>query len=461
MITILLNKRNKETLFKHLLQSSEQENMAVAFCGISKTKNNFTFLVKKVLYLQSEHLVTHSKTGLEISENVYRKFLLTAKKLNLSLVFIHSHPFTDKAWFSSIDDKNDLVHAKFIKENINQIYYANMVVAQKEFKARLFDKKKNEFVEINELKILGEFSTQENNTNVTIVDYDRNYRAFTKSGQDIISNVKVALIGAGGLGWQIAMQLTSLGVKNLLLIDPDKIEKTNLNRLPALPHSKVGKSKVQVLSSILKRMNPNIKVNYRAKSVLDTRIMNELKEYDIIIGAVDSENIRLELNKFAVKYLKYYIDAGSEIILENEKVKHAGGQISTVIPGFTPCLCCNPILDYKMISYENLSPEEKEAEVKGGYIRDVNEPSPSIVSINGVVASSLVNEFISLTTKFKSPTPYLFFDFMNKEKLLYPIKVKKNPNCLICSKDAFYGYGDSEKQIISNSLPTFLEMEEI
>ena len=457
MNTILIQQSDNKILYKHLLHNPNQENMAIAFCGVSKTKRKIILIVKEITCLQSEDLITHTRHGLEIKEDVYREILLKAKALELSIIVFHSHPFAEKAWFSSIDDSNDFLHAKFIKNNIPFIYYANVIVSQKGFKARLFDKRKEKFIEIDEVKIFGNFSNLKNSSDH--LEFDRNYRAFTKPGQDIISSLSIALVGCGGLGWQIAQQLTSLGVGKLLLIDPDKIEKTNLNRLPALPYSKVGKSKARVLSSILKRMNPRTKVYYRCKSVHDKNITNELKDYDIIIGAVDSENIRLFLNNFSVKYLKYYLDAGSEIILDNGKIKHAGGQVNTVIPGTTPCLCCNLLLDYKIISYENLDANEKHSEVTGGYIRGINEPSASIVSINGVVASSLVNEFIALTTKFTTPDSYLFFDFLNKEKLMFSVGFKKNDNCLICGREGIFGYGDIEKQNNSKSLPSFLQME--
>lgn len=456
MNSILIREADKNILYEHLLQNPNQENMAIAYCGVSKSKGNITLLTKELVLLQSSDLKTQTRTKLEIQDSVYRQILIKAREKELSIIIFHSHPFAEKAWFSITDNENDYMHGKFIKEYIPIVYYANVIVSQNEFKARLFDKKTETFIDIDEIKIFERFSSVNFSDSY---EFDRNHRAFTKSGQDIISSLKVALIGCGGLGWQIALQLVSLGVGKLLLVDPDIIEKSNLNRLPALPYTKVGKPKVRVLSSILKRMNSKALINYRCKSVFDKKVTNELKEYDIIIGAIDSENIRLCLNNFSVKYLKYYLDAGSEIILENGKVKHAGGQVTAVIPGVTPCLCCNSLLDSKMISYENMNEKEKHAEVKRGYIRGVDEPSASIVSINGVIASSLVNEFIALTTRFTSVNTYLFFDFMNKDKLMFPIKLNKNENCPVCSKNSIIGYGDIDKQIINDSLPSFLFME--
>lgn len=458
MNTILITDSDKEKLYRHLLQNPNQENMAITYCGYNKSKEKLQFIVRDMLLLNGTDLTTHTKTGLEIKEEVYKQILLRAEASELSMLVWHSHPFSKNAWFSSVDNANDLEHGKFIKKYLPRSFYGNVIISQEGFEARLFNNEKESFERIKVIETFGKPEAKE--SEIDFLELDRNYRAFGKQGQSIISTLRVALVGCGGLGWHISQQLIALGVRNLLLIDPDRLEKTNLNRLPGAPYSKIGKPKVQILSGLLKKMHPEVRVNYRVKNVHDRKILNELKNYDIIIGAVDSENVRLTLNNFAVKYLKYYIDSGTEIIVEDGEVKHAGGQINTVIPGITPCLVCNHLLDWKMISYENLNSEERKIEVERGYIRGISEPSASVVSINGVVASALVNEFMALATSFTDPNPYLFFDFMNKEKLMFPISVERNKDCVVCSKDGLLGYGDIEKQMQKKTIPSFLNLED-
>ena len=287
--------------------------------------------------------------------------------------------------------------------------------------------------------------------------FERNYRAFGREGQCKISKLKVALIGCGGLGWQIAQQLIGVGVRTLLLIDSDILEITNLNRLPGASFSKVGSPKAMVLSHLLKRMNPNAAVKYMIASVPDSRVMKRLKQYEVIMGGVDSERARSELNRFSVTHLKYYLDGGSGILLEDGNVKHAGGQVNVVIPGISPCLACNHTLDWKMMLYESLDKAEQEIEVKRGYIQGVSEPAPSVVSINGVVASTLVTEFIKLATGLREPHYYTYFDSMATDNLMFKVDVQKNDDCVICSREALFGYGDIVKEDKKVSdLPSFI-----
>ena len=233
--------------------------------------------------------------------------------------------------------------------------------------------------------------------------FERNYRAFGREGQAKISKLKVALIGCGGLGWQIAQQLIGIGVRTLLLIDPDTLEITNLNRLPGASFSKVGSPKARVLSHLLKQMNPNIEVRYMTASVPDSRVMTRLKQHDVLIGA--SERARLEMNIFAVRYLKYYLDAdaGTVILQDDGEFKRAEGQANVVIPCMNPCLACHHSIDWMMTFSGCLGKAEKEIEVKRGYIQGVSEPAPFVVSINEIVASMLLTKFIKLAKGLKVP----------------------------------------------------------
>jgi len=456
MNSIIISEPDIEKLNKHLLQNPNQENMAVLFCGYSWFKDELKLLVKDVWLIKDSDLEIHSMTGLEFKEEMYRKILLKCEATKTSVIISHSHPFAENAWFSCIDNINDTEHAKFLKEHLPNSHYGNMVVAQKDFKARIFNKEKEIFEDVQEIKIFGRPQTA-SCTAENKPELNRNYRAFGKKGQAVISESNVAIIGLGGLGWQIAPMLVGIGVKNLLLVDYDIIEFTNLNRLPFAPFSEIDKPKVKILSKLLRKMNPYVNVLYEVASVFDNRVIKQLKEYDILIGALDSERARSYLNNFAVRYFKYYLDAGSGILQENKKVKHADGQVNVIVPGISPCLACNHTLDWKMILYEGMDKKEQDIEVERSYIQGVSEPAPAVVSINSNMAAALVNEFMALTTGLKKPNYYTYFDFMNDKNMMFSVDVKKNDNCIICSKEALLGYGDVlKKSKKPDKLPSFI-----
>ena len=150
---IIFPKALKEKLFKHLLKDPYKENMAALFCGYSIFRDNLQLLVRDIWLIEEKGLVVHSGMSLEMKEEMYREILLKCEESENSLIVVHSHPFTENAWFSSVDNDNDLENAKFIKKHLPDIYYGNMVVSQKDAKARIFNKQKEVFEDIQAISI--------------------------------------------------------------------------------------------------------------------------------------------------------------------------------------------------------------------------------------------------------------------------------------------------------------------
>jgi hypothetical protein len=62
--------------------------------------------------------------------------------------------------------------------------------------------------------------------------YDRQARCFGDRGQQLLRRAKVAVVGAGGVGQPLITMLARLGVGTLVVIDPDRVDPTNLPRMP-------------------------------------------------------------------------------------------------------------------------------------------------------------------------------------------------------------------------------------
>lgn len=105
---------------------------------------------------------------------------------------------------------------------------------------------------------------------------------FPKEMQVKLHNAKVAIAGLGGLGSNIAVMLARSGVGQLLLVDYDVVDVTNLNRqMYYIQH--IGKPKAQALPEILYQINPYS--NYQSCSVKVTeRNVHELfSQYQLYV----------------------------------------------------------------------------------------------------------------------------------------------------------------------------------
>ena len=107
-------------------------------------------------------------------------------------------------------------------------------------------------------------------------------------------NAKVAVLGLGGLGSNIAIALARAGVGYLHLIDFDKVDITNLNRQQYFVHQ-LGQYKTEALSENLKQIAPYCQVETTTIKVTKDDIKELLKNEDIICEAFDKAEAKAML----------------------------------------------------------------------------------------------------------------------------------------------------------------------
>lgn len=113
----------------------------------------------------------------------------------------------------------------------------------------------------------------------TIIDYSRQQTMNSEVCREFTYHSSIhVVVGCGGIGYWIGLFLSMYGIKNIVLIDGDKIDKTNLPRI-AFPPSWVGINKAVALRKVIHTLRPDCQVLTRAKyveehtmSLLDTLI---------------------------------------------------------------------------------------------------------------------------------------------------------------------------------------------
>jgi adenylyltransferase/sulfurtransferase len=150
--------------------------------------------------------------------------------------------------------------------------------------------------------------------------YARQIALIGKEGQEKLKKSCVMIVGAGGLGNIAAKFLASSGIGKLIIIDPDKVEKHNLNRQFLFNRKSIGKAKAKALKNTLYKINPEVEVKAIVKKVefessidiMKIAIANEVK---IILDCTDNmeaaytvESIALNLQVSLVfgKTSKYF-----------------------------------------------------------------------------------------------------------------------------------------------------------
>ena len=133
--------------------------------------------------------------------------------------------------------------------------------------------------------------------------FDRLELLIGKDNLDKIKNTKVLVVGVGGVGGECVLSLVRSGISDIVIIDFDNVDISNINRQVVAFHSTIGMKKVDVLEKILLDINPSIKVSkypiYLDKSNIKEIIDKEKPSF--IIDCCDSKDTKKEIIKEALE----------------------------------------------------------------------------------------------------------------------------------------------------------------
>ena len=264
-------------------------------------------------------------------------------------------------------------------------------------------------------------------------------------GQKRLKNAKVLCVGAGGLGSPTLMYLAAAGVGTLGIVEFDTVDESNLQRQIIHGQSDIGKSKAVSAAESVREINPLITVNIHETRLDNDNVMELFSQYDLIVDGTDNFATRYMVNDACVLLNKPYI-WGS--------IYRFDGQASVFWSEYGPCYRC-------------LYPEPPPP----GMV-----PSCAEGGVLGVLCASIgsiqVNEAIKVLTGIGEPLVGSLIVYDALEMSYRKIKVRKDPNCAICSPnptvtelidyDYFCGaVSDEAKDAIVDSTISVRQLEEM
>ena len=125
-------------------------------------------------------------------------------------------------------------------------------------------------------------------------------QGFGKQAQQKLSNARVLVIGAGGLGCPALQYLAGAGVGIIGIADGDTVSLSNLHRQPLYHTADVGKMKTEVALERLAALNPEISINLFPVFINAENCLAIIKGYDIILDCSDNFETRYLLNDACV-----------------------------------------------------------------------------------------------------------------------------------------------------------------
>ena len=226
--------------------------------------------------------------------------------------------------------------------------------------------------------------------------------------QKRISNSRVLVIGAGGLGSPILMYLAASGVKELGICDFDVVDETNLQRQILFNDKSVGKDKAQEAKTKITELNPNVKVSVFNEMITSKNAENIVKDFDLVIDGSDNFATRYLLNDVCVILDKPYIWAS---------IYRFDGQVSVFWKKHGPC--------YRCLHPEPPPTNMVQTCASGGVL----------ASMCATIASLQVTQALQLITGVGDVLIGEVLSYSALDANFRKVKVNKDPNCVVCGKN--------------------------
>jgi molybdopterin/thiamine biosynthesis adenylyltransferase len=129
-------------------------------------------------------------------------------------------------------------------------------------------------------------------------------------GQEKISNGKVLVVGAGGLGAPVALYLAAAGVGTIGLIDGDTVDLSNLQRQVIHFTQDVGRPKVVSAKEKINQLNPDVTVITHQALLTAENVQSIIKDYDFVVDGTDNFPVKFLINDACVMAGKPFSHGG-------------------------------------------------------------------------------------------------------------------------------------------------------
>ncbi len=225
------------------------------------------------------------------------------------------------------------------------------------------------------------------------------------AGQLKLRTSRLLLVGAGGLGSPAALYLAAAGVGTIGIIDPDRVDRSNLQRQVLHGTSNIGELKTRSAERRLRDLNPEVRIERIEVALSSANALELVSRYDLVLDGSDNFPTRYLVNDACVLTGKPYI-YGS--------IFRFDGQVSVFAAPGGPCYRCL----YAEPPAADLIPTCAESGVLG--------------VVPGIIGSLQALEAIKWITGIGQPLVGRLLLFEGLGLTIRELRVQPDPSCVAC-----------------------------
>jgi hypothetical protein len=464
-----------EPLFKrlmaHLFHGDNDEHGAVITAGVSRSPRRIDLLAREVILAEDGVDYVPGRTGYRsLTAGFVARTSHYCAREGLAYFAVHCHGGTDAVSFSDTDLQSHRRGYPALLDitkggPVGAIVFASNAVAGQVWTRDGIHKLRDlTVVGLNSRRL---YPSARRRATEVAARYDRQSLLFGALGQEMLRNAKVGIIGLGGAGSLINEWLARLGVGEIIAVDPEKIEPTNLSRVVGATSwdaheflsthrwtwlNKIGRfftaRKVRIAKRVARQANRHVHFRPLATdiTVIDTAMA--LKDADFIFLCADSAQARLVFNALVHQYLIPGVQVGAKVPVDRKT-----GTVGDVFVAARPvlpfsgggCLDCNALIPAAKLQEEAMSPAERR---RKGYVDDPDVRAPSVITLNALSCAQAANDFLlGFLGLFYDDRDERYLLEFSRQRRWRPGDRKALDSCLHCgsSLESIYARGDAAR----------------
>ena len=221
--------------------------------------------------------------------------------------------------------------------------------------------------------------------------------------QEKLNQTGVIVMGAGGLGSGVLMNLAALGIGHIKIVDDGVVQEEDLNRQLIHKCENIGRGRVISARNWIHEFNPDIKIEIEKTRLYELNYLSIIEGYNIIVDCLDSLESKFLLNDIAYRHKKVLIYGETQAF---------SGRVTTICPPKTGCLAC--VMEKPKIFRK--------------------EPHATIAPVISTISAIMAQEVLKLVGGIGEPlfNQILIYNALKSDFKIYDYL--KKPKCKVCSE---------------------------
>jgi hypothetical protein len=314
-LTTVVNQIARE----HLLRRDGQEDLCFALWFPSRGRTRTTALIHRLVLPREGDRNVHGNVSFE--HGFFLRALAEATAESAGLALMHSHPLGKKWQGMSFDDiATEQGHAPAVFGATRLPFVGLTMAGNGSWSARFWERRAPRTytrIDCATVRIVGDqfrvtYMDQLAPPPKSTEEQVRTISAWGEQSQADLVRLRIGIVGAGSVGGMIAESLARTGFEDIVLIDFDRVQRHNLDRLIYATRMDIGQLKVHVQAQHLsaRATADPFRVEPIAAAVYEEEGFRKALDCDLIFSCVDRPWGRYILNMIAHAHLIPVIDGG-------------------------------------------------------------------------------------------------------------------------------------------------------